>query len=93
MVLVKIYFQVGVKVYWLDINYLMLWSSRRADLTSKSIGDPKACKAKQDPMDERGSTQYRGEKSETRWCTLNMAADQKLLDLAGSLLQVIAKTH
>ena len=34
-----------------------------------------------------------GEKSETRWCTLIMAADQKLLDLAGSLLQVIAKTQ
>ena len=39
---------VGVKVYWLDINYLMLWSSLRADLTSKSIGDPKACKVKQE---------------------------------------------
>ena len=36
---------------------------------------------------------YTGEKSETRWCTLIMAADQKLLDLAGSLLQVIAKTQ
>ena len=34
-----------------------------------------------------------GEKSETRWCTLIMAADQKLLDLAGSLLQMIAKTQ
>ena len=36
---------------------------------------------------------FRGEKSETTWCTLNMAADQKLLDLAGSLLQMIAKTQ
>ena len=36
---------------------------------------------------------FTGEKSETRWCTLNMAADQKLLDLAGSLLQMIAKTQ
>ena len=36
---------------------------------------------------------FTGEKSETRWCTLIMAADQKLLDLAGSLLQVIAKTQ
>ena len=26
----------------MDINYLMLWGSLRADLTSKSIGDPKA---------------------------------------------------
>ena len=34
-----------------------------------------------------------GEKSETRWCTLVMAADQKLLDLVGSLLQMIAKTQ
>ena len=39
---------VGVKVYWLDISYLMLWSRLCADLTSKSIGDPKACKAKQE---------------------------------------------
>ena len=46
---------VDMTVYWLDINYLMLWSSRRADLTSKSIGNPKACKAKQDPMEERGN--------------------------------------
>ena len=36
---------------------------------------------------------FTGEKSETRWCTLIMVADQKLLDLAGSLLQVIAKTQ
>jgi len=36
---------------------------------------------------------FTGEKSETRWCTLIMAADQKLLDLAGSLLQNIAKTQ
>ena len=49
---------VDMVVYWLDINYLMLWGSRRADLTSKSIGDPKACKAKQDPVDERGNAQY-----------------------------------
>ena len=34
-----------------------------------------------------------GEKGETRWCTLIMAADQKLLDLAGSLLQVISRTQ
>ena len=34
-----------------------------------------------------------GEKGETRWCTLIMAIDQKLLHLAGSLLQVIAKTQ
>ena len=39
----------------MDINYLMLWGSLHADLTSKSIGDPKACKAKQDPVDERGN--------------------------------------
>ena len=30
---------------------------------------------------------FMGKKSETRWCTLIMVADQKLLDLAGSLLQ------
>ena len=36
---------------------------------------------------------FTGEKSETRWCTLNMAADQKLLELAGSLLQMISKTQ
>ena len=34
-----------------------------------------------------------GEKSETGWCTLIMAADQKLLDLAGSPLQMISKTQ
>ena len=50
---------VDMRVYWLDINYLMLWSSLRADLTSKSIGDPKACKVKQDPVDQRGNTQYK----------------------------------
>ena len=33
------------------------------------------------------------EKSETQWCTLIMATNQKLLDLAGSLLQMIAKTQ
>ena len=35
---------------------------------------------------------FTGEKGETRWCTLIMAVDQKLLDLAESLLQMIAKT-
>ena len=50
---------VDMRMYWLDINYWMLWSSRCADLISKSIGDPKACKAKQDPVDERGNAQYR----------------------------------
>ena len=34
-----------------------------------------------------------GEKSETKWCTLIMVADEKLLELAGSLLQMIAKTQ
>ena len=43
---VKVPSQVDMRMYWLDINYLMLWGSLRADLTSKSIGDPKACKAK-----------------------------------------------
>ena len=43
---------VDMVMYWLDINYLMLWSSRRADLTSKSIGNFKACKAKQDLVDK-----------------------------------------
>ena len=50
---------VNMRVYWLDINYLMLWSSLCADLTSKSIGDPKACKAKQGPVDQQGNAQYR----------------------------------
>ena len=45
-------FPVSVKVYWLDINYLMLRRRLHANLTYTSIGDPKACKAKQDPMDE-----------------------------------------
>ena len=36
---------------------------------------------------------FTGEKSETEWCTLIMVADQKLLDLAGIILQVIAKTQ
>ena len=36
---------------------------------------------------------FTGEKSETQWCTLIMAADQKLLELAGSLLQMISKTQ
>ena len=49
---------IDMRMYWLDINYLMLRSSLHADLTSKSIGDPKDCKAKQDPMDERGNAQY-----------------------------------
>ena len=49
---VKVPSPVDMRMYWLDINYLMLWSSLRADLTSKSIGDPKACKAKQDPVDQ-----------------------------------------
>ena len=30
---------------------------------------------------------------EIQWCTLIMAADQKLLDLAGSLLHTIARTQ
>ena len=36
---------------------------------------------------------FTGEKSEIQLCTLIMVADQKLLDLAGSLLQTIAKTQ
>ena len=36
---------------------------------------------------------FTGEKSEIQWCTLIMAVDQKLLDLARSLLQTIAKTQ
>ena len=36
---------------------------------------------------------FTGEKSEIQWCTLTMAADQKLLDLAGSLLQMISRTQ
>ena len=36
---------------------------------------------------------FTGEKSEIQWCTLIMEADQKLLDLDGSLLQTIAKTQ
>ena len=47
----------GMKVYWLDIDYLMLWSNLH-DITSKSIGNPKDCRANQDPMDQRGNTQY-----------------------------------
>ena len=50
---------VDMRVYWLDINYLMLWGSLHANLKSKSIGNPKACKAKQDPMDQKGNAQYR----------------------------------
>ena len=30
---------------------------------------------------------------EIQWCTLIMEADQKLLDLAGSLLQTISRTQ
>ena len=30
-----------------------------ADLTSKSIGDPKAWKVKEDPVDQRANAQYR----------------------------------
>ena len=36
---------------------------------------------------------FTGEKGEIQWCTLIMAADQKLLDLDGSLLQKIARTQ
>ena len=36
---------------------------------------------------------FTGEKSEIQSCTLIMVADQKLLDLAGSLLQTIAETQ
>ena len=50
-------FPVSVKVYWLDINYLVLRINLRFDLTPKSIGNPKACKAKQDLVDQRGNTQ------------------------------------
>ena len=42
----KVKSPVDVKVYWLDINYLMLWISLRVDLTSKSIGNSEARKAK-----------------------------------------------
>ena len=34
-----------------------------------------------------------GEKSEIKLCTLIMAADQKMLDLARSLLQTISMTQ
>ena len=34
-----------------------------------------------------------GEKGEIQWCTLIMAANQKSLDLAGSLLQMISRTQ
>ena len=36
---------------------------------------------------------FTSEKSEIQSCTLIMAADQKLLDLAGSLLKMIARTQ
>ena len=52
MVTIKVPSPVDMVMYWLDINYLMLWSSRRADLTYESIGDPKACKVKKDPVDQ-----------------------------------------
>ena len=50
---------VDMRMYWLDINYSMLKRSLHADLTSESMGNPKACKVKQDPVDERGNAQYR----------------------------------
>ena len=34
-----------------------------------------------------------GEKGEIQWCILIMEAEQKLLDLARSLLQTISKTQ
>ena len=34
-----------------------------------------------------------GKKGEIHWCTLIMEVDQKLLDLAGSLLQMIVRTQ
>ena len=34
-----------------------------------------------------------GEKGEIQWCTLIMEIDQKLLDLDGSLIQMISKTQ
>ena len=36
---------------------------------------------------------FTGEESEIQWCTLIMEIDQKLLDLAGSLLQTISRTQ
>ena len=36
---------------------------------------------------------FTGEKGAIQWCTLIMATDQKLLDLAASLLQMIARTQ
>ena len=36
---------------------------------------------------------FTSEKSEIQWCTLIMVADQKLLDLARSLLQMISRTQ
>ena len=36
---------------------------------------------------------FTGEKGEIQWCTLIMEANQKLLDLAGILLQTIARTQ
>ena len=52
MVMVKVPSPDNMRMYWMDINYLMLRRILLADLTSKSIGDPKACKEKQDPVDE-----------------------------------------
>ena len=40
---------VRVKVYWLDINYLMLWSILHGDLTSKSIGNPQGLQSEAGP--------------------------------------------
>ena len=36
---------------------------------------------------------FTSEKGEIQWCTLIMAENQKLLELAGSLLQMIARTQ
>ena len=36
---------------------------------------------------------FTGEKGEIQWCTLIMVVDQKLLELDGSLLQMISKTQ
>ena len=40
----------------LDMYKRILCTSLRVDLTSKSIGNPKAYKAKQDPVDQREET-------------------------------------
>ena len=36
---------------------------------------------------------FTSEKGEIQWCTFFMAVDQKLLDMAGSLLQTITRTQ